>query len=353
MNPDDKFLSPKAALPAVPESEGLLRVGSSPLILRHKASSRSLSPAPAWKRLFGLRSSHGREERGRTFDIDGQSIASSTFDDSRSIASSDGTRTRDISPESLRRFLSDDAPFSTTTTPDDKPSVTIPEDIAEEVEDDDNFASSAVSEITPYPTCLSPPPFRRTTSSGASSLQLAATNDSSMTLTKFVRDDISLPQPVEVAASLPSPTVDNFEYPRSRFSISTVGSVEDLASPQSLDDEAPSFYDSNDDDDILSSTDGDAFSFQPLSLPSTRKQSLDQANSPFAAYSLPQPLSESKHLNVPTAFTSIGSPALVARTDNGMPIGNTSLLAAPIDSGLDDLANELGWMVDAINGKGV
>jgi hypothetical protein len=243
---------------------------------------------------------------------------------------------------------------------EEKPTVDIPEDIAEEFEDDLNFATSATSENLPYATCLSPPPFKRTHSSSTVSAPATSTNDSSMTLTAHLvvnsqaatseeeTGDYSLEAEREPATSsmLMLPEID-LAIPRSRFSISTMGSVEDLASPQSPYDELPSFYDSNDDDDVLSSN-GDLTPFQALSMPGTRKQSMDQGMG-FAGYSLPQALSDGKKLEVPTAYGNMGSPALIARSDAGIPLGNTSLLAAPADSGLDDLVSELGWMVDAIN----
>jgi hypothetical protein len=347
MNPEDKFVTPRAA-PPVP-GRGALRLGSSPLVSSQRASSRSPSPTPTWKRLFGgLKRSSTDPDRDRSLDVDDQSVLSSQLDDSRSIASSDGSRTRDISPESLRRFLQDDTPFSPPTSVDEKPSVFIPEDIAEEPEDDENFATSAVSENMPYATCLSPPPFKRSYHDSSTSLPLTGTNDSSMTLTK---DLPSAPSQDEHDTVPNLPQID-LDFPRSRFSVSSASSIaESLNSPCSPSDEVPSFYD--DDDDILSSNDGDTFSFQPLSLPSTRKQSMDQSHAPYAGYSLPQTTDMGKNLDVPSAYGTLGSPALIARNDAGMPVGNTSLLAVPIDAGLEDLANELGWMVDAIRGKGL
>jgi hypothetical protein len=346
MNPNDKYITP-GAVPPVPECRGLPRIGSSPLALCQQPSARSISPTATWKRLLGLKPGLGRDDRGRQLDIDGQSLPS-IFDDSRSVASSEGSRTRDISPESLRRFLSDDMPVSPPTSTDDMPFVMIPEDIVEENEDDENFATSAISENMSFATCLSPPPFKRTHSDSSSSLHLVGTNDSSMTLTKFIHEE---PPNNELDAGLAPavptlPQID-FELPSSRFSISTIGSGEDAVSPQSPNDETPSFYDSNDDDDVLSSNDGDTLPFQPMSLPSTRKQSMDQTDSPFAGYSLPQPFTEGKHLDISTTYAAIGSPALIAETDAGVPLGDTALLAAPVDSGLD-LVSELSWMVDAI-----
>ena len=79
---------------------------------------------------------------------------------------------------------------------------------------------------------------------------------------------------------------------------------------------------------------------------------MEQSGAQFA-YSLPQPLAEgAKSLDVPTSLVSHGSPALIARNDLGMPVGAASLLTVPVGDGLEDLANEIGWMVDFIRGKG-
>ncbi len=67
---------------------------------------------------------------------------------------------RDMSPESLRRFLVDDHPIEEELDAEDRPSIAIPEDIAEEMEDDDNLRPRQRSETAPF-TVLSPPPSGR------------------------------------------------------------------------------------------------------------------------------------------------------------------------------------------------
>lgn len=140
------------------------------------------------------------------------------------------------------------------------------------------------------------------------------------------------------------------EAPECR-SLSSASSVISSTDPPSY-DEAPSFYDSNDDDDVLSSNDGEVYGFQPFSLPSTRKHSLEQSNTPFPGYSLPQSIEGNKMaLKQPMDQKAIGSPQFIARSDSDIPVGDTALLAAPSDHGIDDFVSEMTWMVDVIRGK--
>ena len=183
MNPHDRYITPKPnaehTMASVPHR---LATAFTP------PASRSPSPTPShsWKRFF-KRPGSRTDLRGRSSiqDLDDHSsqyehdihmstqsftsAPSSTFyidDSSRCGTPTEGTRTRDISPESLRRFLVDDAPTSRPGSDHRPHCLTIPEDIAEEVDDDDdNFATSATSESSPvYTTRLSPPPSQRSDS---------------------------------------------------------------------------------------------------------------------------------------------------------------------------------------------
>lgn len=236
MNPNDRFITPKPTaehtIPSVPHR---LATAFTP------PASRSPSPTPShsWKRFF-KRPSSRTDLRGRSSvqDLDDHSsqyehdihmsmqsftsAPSSTFyidDSSRCATPTEGTRTRDISPESLRRFLVDDAPTSRPGSDHRPHCLTIPEDIAEEVDDDDdNFATSAISESFPvYTTRLSPPPSQRSDAvptnvtqlpglapppSNASShpMTLAAINASSATITQ---QPTSLPK-LSIEAAIPT-----------------------------------------------------------------------------------------------------------------------------------------------------
>ncbi|KAF3343801.1 hypothetical protein HYQ45_003505 [Verticillium longisporum] len=344
MNPLDKFITPRAP-PPLPDSMRT-RLGSSPLT-SSSISLRSMSPAPAWRRLFSRRSSSRTGERDRQLNEEHWSMSSDVYvDDERSLLSSQGSRSRDISPESLQRFLADEsAPSVPTDAVEERPTLSIPEDIVEENEDDLNFATSAVSENNPYATCLSPPPFKR---SHSDSSMPTVTNGSQMTLTQYVH---STSDKVD-AAHAPSPTRDlqsrptlGLDMSESRFSMSSASSIvsQELRSP---DDGPPSWYDSNDDDDELLSSNESETSYKSLCVLDSTSSSLDQPRAPIASYSLPQGpdhVSKQSLHDQRTVQTSIASPALIARSDH-------TLLASPSDHGIDDFVNEMNWMVDIIHG---
>lgn len=341
-NPRDKFTTPRPA-PRVPDLPGQ-RLGTAPQPQPLSVSSdRPMSPTSSWRRLFRLRSSSRGSERGRPQEHDERYLSPEpSLEDTKSIVSH-GSRSRDISPESLRRFLVEDSPTrARTPASEERPVLSIPEDIAEENEDDDNFATSAVSENNPYSTCLSPPPFKRSHSDG--SMPTAANNNSQMTLTQYVTSTSDRQDRVPK-----SPFQARFDVGlgESRFSISSMSSA---ASAGLHDDETPSFYDSYDDDDVVSSADGDAYPFQPLSLPGAKKQSIDSGPEVFPGYSLPRSLDDTDKPK--TELPATGSPPLIAPVDTGAPlVGHTSLLAAPGDHGIDDFVSEMTWMVDVIRGK--
>ncbi|KAK7952703.1 uncharacterized protein PG986_008431 [Apiospora aurea] len=382
MNPMDKFRSPRPA-PTVP---GMARslVSSSPTeaLQLHKPlptpeasqpqrPSRSQSPTPRWisaRRLFGLKPSN----RGSSADRSKGAIQSDTSDtasvksshsnhssqsypserNTRSTTPSGGSRSRDMSPEALRRFLSDDIPVVTTPPVETNIGLSIPEQIMEENEDDDNFASHAAAEVAPS-TLLSPPPFLRSFSSP------------SITSCLNVSSDTIVPQ------QEPSTTVRHshstafkLHIPKSRFSLSSSSSAitmpfsptssisRDSHSSRSSRGASSSSYfgGDNDEDDEEDDLDDRRLSREDEKLGKEQ---------PFAGYSLPpQTTAEAgqKHHRDASVVTqtgdlpTIGSPQFLARSDNGLPLcNNTTLLNLPtIDAGLDDLSSDAGWMADII-----
>ncbi|KAF7546517.1 hypothetical protein G7046_g9278 [Stylonectria norvegica] len=358
MNPNAKFITPQPA-PVAPIDSYPLRLGSSPL-LQHKTSTRSLSPAPgAWKRFFTRKMGSRDGERGRSRDRDGQSMAcGSSLEDvyyDRSTTPSEGTRTRDISPESLRRFLSDDLPPRPDSNLSQRPSIIIPEDIVEENEteeneDDDNFATSAVSDTQPYSTCLSPPPYKRSVSSDT--VPLSTNNSSSLTLIPARSSSQPVHEAQQASATTTVPTlarIDTASRSQLPFSPFTTFASSTFASPISLHSpeyEVPNFYDStDDDDDVLSSNNSDCFSFQPVMASPLNART-------FEGYSLPEQIDErSKNVEPQVPFAKLNSPQLLARGDAGISMSGSNFLGAPIDTGLDDFVTELGWMVDVIGTK--
>lgn len=334
MNPDAKYTTPRPA----PQAPGELRVprhqrlGSAPAgHFRNKStsSSRSPSPAPVWKRIFGRKLSLDID-RGRPLERSEDQYADfeplQALPESRSSTPSEGTRTRDMSPASLSRFLkSDDHPSHPSSPVEQRPAIIIPEDIVEENEDDDNFASSAVSEIQMFPTCLSPPPIRRASSNDA------VTNSSTHTL---------IPEPIIPRRSSEG---DAQQQPASPLTLKTSSrggvtcisippSVVDTPnSPLSPLDELPS-YDSTEDDEE------DALPLPRAPIPSSRRYG-------FMGYSLPQQADGKQSMYGNTTITLPNSPPFLARGDT------TNLLGTSIDTGLDDFISELGWAVQSISTK--
>jgi hypothetical protein len=344
LDPRHKFITPRP-VPPIPDSFGP-RPGTAHAMqqLHHKSSSRSLSPSPAWahaaRRFFGgLRPSSRSSDQG---DLSGKSsdsnkghlaIPGSAFSSSsgRSATPSDGSRSRDLSPEALQRFLSDDSPTGHPVAGPLQP-LEIPEDIVEEIDDDDNFATSATSETGPF-TTLSPPPFQRSSSTSSS------VEDKLESVTKVVPER-TVPKRALAASSGrrgPPPGM-RVAIPRSHFSRSTTSSAvvspTSPASNNSFEDVGFSFFDDSNDEDSPSAADG------TMSLRPAQQQ----------AYSLPRSTANySKHVAIAPSSNNQGSPALVARTENGMPVGNAALLSMTgIDSGLDDLVHEIGWLAHAI-----
>lgn len=135
-------------------------------------------------------------------------------DDARSARSTSTARSRDMSPESLRRFLCDDVPADESCAP-----VAIPEEVEDELEgdDDENFAEAGTGA---WGTVLAPPPVKR------------AVSAPQVTCSPPSPPLHSTPN----AGAEESPILPDFEN-RSRFSFSSVSSC------VSSDAGTPTFYD--------------------------------------------------------------------------------------------------------------
>lgn len=354
MNPADKYISPRAA-PVPPESQTTHRVGTAPLRLQHKRSARSISPSSGWS--FSPRKLFSRKASSSSLK-DGQSPPSA--DDTRSVRSSDGSRSRDISPESLRRFLSDNVPVEEVQQSNDWPIVAIPEDIVEENEDDDNFATSAVSESMQF-TGLSPPPSQRSFSPSPP----PSTILSPPSLAPINRPDVRLAPapPTRPPPAAPRRSqglrVPSVQTKQPTLSLSEM-SFYSPASPQSPDSGSlPAFYHSEGEEDeepeVLSAGDEEG---GPRSIV---RKNLDAT---LSTYSLPKSsvLHEDKQPLVPNLREEqqgSRSPAMVAADNNvSIVVGSpavASLLGnhhVPSSAGMmDDLLTELGWMADVIHGS--
>ncbi|KAK8041787.1 hypothetical protein PG993_006310, partial [Apiospora rasikravindrae] len=408
MNPMDKFRSPRPA-PTVP---GLARslVSSSPtealqlhkpsppeVVLQPPRPSRSQSPTPRWisaRRLFGLKPSHRGSSADRSKggaihsdNEDAASVKSSHSNHSsqsypserntRSTTPSGSTRSRDMSPEALRRFLSDDMPVVTTPPVEtSNPGLSIPEQIMEENEDDDNFASHAAAEVAPS-TLLSPPPFLRSFSS-PSITSCVNNNASSDTIVPSQQQEPSGPT-VRHSHSM----AFKLHIPKSRFSLQSSSASSAITTPFSPTSStsrdshssrssrgaasSSSYFggendEEEDEDEDEDEEEDDLLDDRRLSREDAEK--LGGKERPFAGYSLPpQTTAEAgqKHhrdASVVTLTTgddlpaaAAGSPQFLARSDTGLlPLcNNATLLNLPtIDAGLDDLSSDAGWMADII-----
>ncbi|KAI1393594.1 uncharacterized protein F4822DRAFT_424064 [Hypoxylon trugodes] len=347
MNPKDRFMAPR---PAPPVPNGLdHRVGSSPapapipssaMSLVHKRSARSLSPAPSWtcaaKRFFKHKKSYGPDsDAGSEIEIESHTAEENRrFDEVRSTTPSGSIRSRDMSPESLRRFLCDDLP-QTPPVVEPSPKLIIPDEIIEENEDDDDFVASAVSENAPF-TMLSPPPIQR------SAMSFSGKADNKISTAAVIpsytmQDEVVSPDTLDVPLMLG-------DIPRSHFSISTASSLPPTASPRSAgprDFNQLSFFDETDDDDEANIP--EVLRRGSAAACSIRKK----VNSPITGYSLPQPAT-----HIEKQPPAIGSPDLVARLDSGVALSNSHLLGRPeLDAGFDDFVNDMGWMASAISPK--
>ncbi|RYP50346.1 hypothetical protein DL768_004111 [Monosporascus sp. mg162] len=336
MDPKDRFrtLPPAPSLPAASDIPSTS--------FSDTRSARSISPAPSWasaaRRFFGLRSCSRDGEQGRlSRGSDPDSTPSEpgrSYDRARCLTPSGSVRSRDMSPESLRRFLSEDVPFAPPAM-EPSPKLWIPDEIIEENEDDDNFATSAASESTPV-TLLSPPPFQRTIQSPITSPK----NQSTTTIVPRPSADISSSvgpkEPLGLTSDIGLDHPPRQTSPTSRLT-------------ESHGQSNCSFLDESDDDDYddnLSSNEDEFYSPQQAEANGRKVQ---PRRTPFTNYSLPYHTAKSSKNFDSNPQPNYGSPALVARNDNGVPVGNTNLLSLPsIDSGLDDLANEIGWIADVI-----
>lgn len=359
MDPDAKFATPRPAPAPVMESTAR-RLGSASTLLQKRPCTRSPSPAPSWKRFFtrrlGQRDADRSPTRGQTADssepVEGTSLLQDSPAHTRSSTPSEGARTRDLSPESLRRFLSDGTPTHVEAVPHQPTTLSIPDEIAEDVDDDDNFATSTISENQVYATSLSPPPFQR--SASADTIPRAASNLSSITLTAGQPFDQKLPDDGQADGNQAEQPESQRSLPKletnakPRWSISATSSL--LAtpiSPQLVADDPPSFYDSNDeDDDVASTIEADNFAHQAV---------IDApfSSEVFRGYSLPRQSDEEKSVAAPRpAIKSFNSPQLLPRADTrNDQVSGTNLLGTHIDTGLDDFVSEMGWIVDAIRCK--
>lgn len=332
MDPATKFMKP---LPPTPLLSSITnrRAQSASAVRPSSSSSRSASP-PSWRRFFSRklqssegqrRSSAGSEETSFTIYDNVITVSAQDGRSGRHTSSlSEGARSRDISPASLSRILREGSHAPAPRRPSHPvqlPPLTIPDDVIEEDEDDENFAASAVSESAPYFTVLSPPPFQRSSSSESIKRDADAITP---------KPQLSL-QPTCVDRSQPISAVADETNSAPHWPTTT----KDKATTIPPHEDVPmSFYDDeDDDDDVMSSNDDDAH-FPPIPISKSRLHS-------FKGYSLPRHIEETKDaFAAHQSFAAPISPKL-------MPSGS-NILNTHVEAGLDDFVSELGWIVDAI-----
>lgn len=351
MDPRDKFTTPRPTPSPLANTTVRHVATASPSVIRHKRSARSLSPSSNWsfspRKLFsrkGSSSSLRESDQGSLYAT--QSHASS--EDVRSVRppSREGSRSRNISPDSLRRFLSDDTPFLAEPEANERPALAIPDDIAEENEDDDNFASPATSESQHF-TVLSPPPSQHPQSRCATPMpSLEDGHQTAATQPPAVEPTIVEP-PTRAPPRIPDFAQVELSAPRfETFFIDSTAPTP--ASPESTaSNEIPSFYYSDDEDE----EEDDRYQLPSLEPgPADTDYFSGRFSKTLSTYSLPLTSDpDDKLVADEPATTQLGSPTLVARNGADVPVGNTSLLTSPIsNSGLDELVSELGWMAGII-----
>jgi len=356
MNPADKFMTPRQPPPPPPKE--LPRLNTSTSVLVRKRSARSLSPKAdksQWspRMFFGLRSpSQPPQQPTEKVNIRGRSASLGKAASNPNLRSrSNDTRkansvphTRNTSPQSfrkansrepspLRQFLAQEVTLHNQNT------VFIPDEIAEEAEEDYNFATHlnrmSIGDggvITP----LAPPPSAR-----PSHLRSYSGRSTSKPLPELPEDTQLFPPPLRLA-SPPNAA----ELPRSHFSTSTISTT--ISSPTgsrfSFSD-TNSIPDFNKDDDLAVDASGDEFTYSPI---------IDETPAGFSGYSLPPTDYASEHtIRKQTPLAALAQDSVANRKTFGTspPYSPTSAVEVGQMSALEELLNEIGYLGDAIVGN--
>ncbi|PVH86912.1 hypothetical protein DL98DRAFT_526225 [Cadophora sp. DSE1049] len=356
MNPADKFLTPRAP----PPPPSLPRLNTSSSVLTKKRSARSLSPKPeksAWspRSFFGLRlpsqpSSPSTDTRGRSSSLskvhNGRVNASTPNLREEARKAKSVPHTRETSPQSFRRLqtrdpsplrhlVQENTTYNTTT-------LEIPDEIEEEGEDDDNFASQlsrmsftekCITPLAPPPSGLRSPPARLRSASAAKDMQKP--------LPQLPEEEL-LPPPLRLR-----PAFSVADLPRSHFSTSTMASS--ITSPTdshfSFTSEHSISSDINDDDESLAADvgSGDEFTYSPVLA--------DIPVGGFSGYSLPEAdYASEQTLRKETPLSQL-SPTAASRATFGATRQATFEPEVEQMTALQQLLSEMGYLGDVIVGK--
>ncbi|RDL39288.1 uncharacterized protein BP5553_03628 [Venustampulla echinocandica] len=357
MNPADKFMTPRPS-PRPPVTQ--LRLNTSPSLPTMKRSARSISPKSdksSWspRAFFGLRSPpmtsvYDNSKRGRSSSASKIGERSNSFQNGFILPrSEDAQRSktslhmREASPPSLGRPQSREPSPLRQQLPRDSNNLNIstlliPDEIAEEAEDDDNFASpfnrTSVDERS-LPTQLSPPP---PSCGRPSALRTRPATSTSKPLPE-IPDEKLMPLPLRLRAVMSAA-----ELPRSHFSISTISTATSSPTNSHFDfTEMRSISELNYDEGGLVADlgSGDEFTSSPAS---------DEADGrEFTGYSLPEdgfPVTketpQNEALRSPASRTTFGGPAAFPM-HAGPDIAQVSAF--------EELLSEAGYLGNMIAGK--
>ncbi|KAG6015705.1 hypothetical protein E4U43_004943 [Claviceps pusilla] len=359
MDPEARFFTPVPP-PSTLDPPTIRRPRSASPLLYDHSFGRSESVGPSWKRFFSRTVIPRLSHRPNTGSHDGKDDLTrqidSTLPDIRPSSLLEGHSARDISPESLRRISVDNAPpcgptingicsLNVSSKLDDQRDDQTGDGDDGDGDGDENFAISEGSEIHVAGTSLSPPPLQRSVS--PCTVFQGVVNSSSLTLTIKHRSEEEIPDELQVPVMTSThqssePVLITTEMAQCDWSPAV--SFSTFATPmssQSLADGLTCFYDSDDDDDILSNTDGDYLSHRSPS---------DAASSEaFQRYSLPRHSGEDKVLeSTESHMRGVSAAPILAGRVSDVPVTVTNFLGEPIDTGLDDFANELGLMAEVI-----
>jgi hypothetical protein len=353
MNPADKFMTPRQPPPLPPKE--LPRLNTSTSVLVRKRSTRSLSPKAdksQWspRTFFGLRpqaqpqlpSVEKVDKRGRSASL-GKVASSPNLHgkaiDTRKVHSV--PQTRNVSPQSsrkstsrdpspLRQFLANEPIIHSQNT------IIIPDEIAEEAEEDYNFASHVNrmsmgdrGVLTP----LAPPPSMRPAYG-----RTCSAKDTLKPLPELPGETRLFPSPLRLNSPLRLA-----EQPRSHFSTSTIST--ELSSPTdshfsfSSTNSVPDF---NDDEGLTAdSASVDDFSDSPFQ---------DEARAGFGGYSLP-PADYSSEQTI-RKQTPLDLVAANRKTFGASPpFSPASNNEVEQISALEELLSEMGYLGGVIVGK--
>jgi hypothetical protein len=249
--------------------------------------------------------------------------------------------TREVSPQSFKKTSSrEPSPLRQSLSPESSiynlGPLVIPDEIAEEAEDDDNFASQLsrmsindkgiFTPLSPPPSISRPPMVRART----------ATN-TSKPLPQLPEDFPLMPPPLRLRSA-----VSAAELPRSHFSTSTISTT--ITSPTdssfSLGEE-----DLNEDEELTADLgSGDEFTYSPV---------LSETPAPgFNAYSLPEDQYASEQtLTKGPPLSQLTQPASRATFGSSPPFLPNPVPDAESMSTLEQLMHEMGYLSDVIIGK--